>query len=83
MKIHGFYMSAKWEPHSRCWMGWPERPDNWRDNAAHGQRVFAKIATATSKFELVTVCASAAQVGRNLRRRNDSSVVSNVALDGV
>lgn len=57
----GFRMPAEWEPHSQCWMGWPERPDNWRDNALHGQRVFAKVASAISKFEPVTVCASAAQ----------------------
>ncbi|KAF8365155.1 hypothetical protein HHK36_032843 [Tetracentron sinense] len=38
-----------------------ERPDNWRDNAVHGQRVFSEVASAISKFEPVTVCASAAQ----------------------
>lgn len=59
--LHGYLMPAEWEPHSQCWMGWPERPDNWRDDALHAQRVFAKVATAISKFEPVTVCASAAQ----------------------
>lgn len=59
--LHGYLMPAEWEPHSQCWMGWPERPDNWRDDALHGQRVFVKVATAISKFEPVTVCASAAQ----------------------
>lgn len=57
----GFRMPAEWEPHSHCWMGWPERPDNWRDNAVYAQDVFAKVASAISKFEPVTVCASAAQ----------------------
>ncbi|KAE8688913.1 Agmatine deiminase [Hibiscus syriacus] len=46
----GFFMPVEWEPHSQCWMGWP-----------HAQHVFAKVATAISKFEPVTVCASAAQ----------------------
>ncbi|XP_024044464.1 agmatine deiminase isoform X1 [Citrus clementina] len=59
--LHGYLMPAEWEPHSQCWMGWPERPDNWRDDALHAQTVFAKVATAISKFEPVTVCASAAQ----------------------
>ncbi|KAL5751464.1 hypothetical protein ACOSP7_026067 [Xanthoceras sorbifolium] len=59
--LHGYRMPAEWEPHSQCWIGWPERPDNWRDNAVHAQRVFAKVATAISKFEPVTMCASAAQ----------------------
>ncbi|XP_010257845.1 PREDICTED: agmatine deiminase [Nelumbo nucifera] len=57
----GYRMPAEWEPHSQCWMGWPERPDNWRDGALHAQRVFAEVACAISKFESVTVCASAAQ----------------------
>ncbi|XP_047971029.1 agmatine deiminase-like [Salvia hispanica] len=58
---HGYYMPAEWAPHSRCWIGWPERPDNWRDNAVHAQRVFTKVATAISRFEPVTVCASSVQ----------------------
>ncbi|XP_042012516.1 agmatine deiminase-like isoform X1 [Salvia splendens] len=52
---------AEWAPHSRCWIGWPERPDNWRDNAVHAQRVFTKVETASSRFEPVTVCASSVQ----------------------
>ncbi|WMV58039.1 hypothetical protein MTR67_051424 [Solanum verrucosum] len=56
-----YRMPAEWEPHSCCWMGWPERPDNWRNNGVHGQRVFATVASAISRFEPVTVCASAAQ----------------------
>ncbi|KAI9088420.1 hypothetical protein K1719_029869 [Acacia pycnantha] len=57
----GFHMPAEWEPHSQCWIGWPERPDNWRDNAVPIQHVFARVASAISKFEPVTVCASSAQ----------------------
>ncbi|KAG7944374.1 hypothetical protein I3843_15G097800 [Carya illinoinensis] len=59
--LDGYRMPAEWETHSQCWMGWPERPDNWRDNALHAQRVYAKVASAISMFEPVTVCASAAQ----------------------
>jgi len=40
-----------------------ERADNWRDNAVHAQRVFARVAAAISRFERVTVCASYSQVG--------------------
>lgn len=29
----GYRMPAEWEPHARTWMGWPERPDNWREDA--------------------------------------------------
>ncbi|KAK4750779.1 hypothetical protein SAY87_004261 [Trapa incisa] len=58
---NGYYMPAEWEPHSQTWMGWPERPDNWRDHGAHAQKVFAKVASAISRFEAVTICASASQ----------------------
>ncbi|KAK3007724.1 hypothetical protein RJ639_013874, partial [Escallonia herrerae] len=59
--VHGYHMPAEWEPHSQCWIGWPERPDNWRNDAVDAQRVFTRVASAISKFEPVTVCASAAQ----------------------
>lgn len=58
---HGFRMPAEWEPQEQCWMGWPERPDNWRDHAVHAQPIFVKVAAAISEFEPVTVCASADQ----------------------
>lgn len=57
----GFRMPAEWEPHEQCWMGWPERPDNWRESAGPAQEVFARTAIAISKFEHVTLCASAKQ----------------------
>ncbi|PRW60837.1 agmatine deiminase [Chlorella sorokiniana] len=58
----GFRMPAEWEPHERTWMGWPQRPDNWRDNASHAQRAFVDVATAISQFEPVTICANQEQV---------------------
>ena len=45
----GFRMPAEWEPHAGTWMLWPERADNWRDNAAPAQRAYAAVATAISK----------------------------------
>ncbi|KAL9239436.1 hypothetical protein vseg_013759 [Gypsophila vaccaria] len=57
----GYRMPAEWEPHSHTWLGWPERPDNWRDGAVPAQRVFARVATAIANFEPVTVCVSPAQ----------------------
>ncbi|PIN06955.1 Agmatine deiminase [Handroanthus impetiginosus] len=58
---HGYYMPAEWERHSQCWIGWPERPENWRDHGVHAQHAFAKVASAISSFEPVTVCASPEQ----------------------
>lgn len=43
-----------------------ERPDNWRENAGPAQEVFARAAIAISKFEPVTLCASAKQVSDSL-----------------
>ncbi|KAG1327498.1 EMB1873-like protein [Cocos nucifera] len=74
----GFHMPAEWEPHHQCWMGWPERMDNWRDNAVPAQRVYAAVAMAISEFEPVTVCASAAQYTNAyelLRDKNNIRVV--------
>ncbi|CAJ1944282.1 unnamed protein product [Sphenostylis stenocarpa] len=57
----GFHMPAEWETHAQCWMGWPERPDNWREGAAPAQGAFARVASAISKFEPVNVCVSSGQ----------------------
>ena len=56
----GFRMPAEWEPHASTWMLWPERPDNWRDNAKPAQRAFAAVASAIAKTEPVTMGVSAA-----------------------
>src|SRR3954453_12025396 len=50
-----FRMPAEWEPHSGCWMAWPERPDNWRRSAEPAQHVFARVAMAIARSELVTM----------------------------
>eukprot|EP00744_Colponema_vietnamica_P019006 GILI01026864.1.p1 GENE.GILI01026864.1~~GILI01026864.1.p1 ORF type:complete len:385 (+),score=69.60 GILI01026864.1:52-1155(+) len=57
----GFRMPAEYEPHDGCWMGWPDRADNWREKAGPAQRAFVDVATAISKFEPVTVCCNADQ----------------------
>ena len=56
----GFRMPGEFEPHRGCWMLWPERTDNWRDEARPAQRAFAAVARAIGRFEPVTVGASAA-----------------------
>ena len=54
-------MPAEFEPHARCWMLWPERPDNWRLGAKPAQAAFVEVATAIARFEPVTVGVSRAQ----------------------
>jgi agmatine deiminase len=51
----GFWMPGEFEPHAGTWMLWPERPDNWREDAAPAQQAFAAVAAAISQFEPVTV----------------------------
>jgi agmatine deiminase len=57
----GFRMPGEFEPKAGCWLGWPERPDVWRNDGKNAQRVWVTICEAIAKSELVTVCASAAQ----------------------
>ena len=56
-----FHMPAEWAPHSQTWMVWPQRPDNWREQATQAQAAFTAVAKAIARFEPVTVCATAEQ----------------------
>ena len=52
----GFRMPGEFEPHSGCWMLWPERPSNWRRGAKPAQEAFAAVradgaARAFGRFE--------------------------------
>ncbi len=37
-KQDGFFFPAEFEPVREVWLAWPERRDNWRDNAKPAQR---------------------------------------------
>jgi agmatine deiminase len=60
----GFRMPGEFEPHSGCWMAWPERPDNWRLGAGPAQAAFAAVAEAIAVSEPVTMAASPTQLER-------------------
>lgn len=64
----GFRMPAEWEPHSGCYLVWPERPDNWRLGGKPAQAAWVEVASAIARTEQVTVLVSAAQY-RNARLR--------------
>jgi len=51
----GFWMPGEFERHAGCWMLWPERPDNWRDQALPAQQAFALVAAAISEYERLTI----------------------------
>lgn len=57
-------MPPEWASHRRCWLAWPERPDNWREAAVPAQAAFAAVAHAIAQFEPVTVCATHAAWSR-------------------
>ncbi|HEU4462477.1 MAG TPA: agmatine deiminase [Solirubrobacterales bacterium] len=57
----GFRMPGEFEPHSGCWMAWPERPDNWRLGAKPAQKAYAAVAEAIAASEPVTMAVSDAQ----------------------
>src|SRR5215510_8298930 len=54
-------MPGEFEPHTGCWMLWPERPDIWRLGAKPARQAFAAVASAIARFEPVTVGASSRQ----------------------
>jgi agmatine deiminase len=58
----GFGMPAEFGPHAGTWMAWPQRPDNWRQDARPAQEAFAAVAAAIAVCEPVTVGASAAHL---------------------
>lgn len=50
-----WFMPGEWHQHTRCWMLWPYRSDNWRNNAIPAQSAFLEVAKAISKFEPVVM----------------------------
>lgn len=54
----GFIMPGEFARHTGAWMAWPERPDNWRNNARNAQQCYAAAAEAIAAFEPVTMCVS-------------------------
>jgi len=51
-------MPGEFEAHSKTWMIWPERKDNWRDGATPAQKAYVEVAAAIAEFEEVVMLAS-------------------------
>jgi agmatine deiminase len=49
-------MPGEWRTHAACWMLFPYRSDNWRENAYPAQLAFAKVANTIAKYERVKMC---------------------------
>ena len=61
-RADGFRMPGEHEPQQAVIMAWPERPDNWRDNAGPAQQAFTAVATAIAEETPVIMCARADQI---------------------
>ena len=57
----GYRMPGEFEPHSGCWMAWPERPDNWRLGAKPAQEAYAAVAEAINHSDPLTMAVSDGQ----------------------
>ena len=55
-------MPAEWEPHARCWMAWPYRPDLWVHPIEAVQKDYAAVAHAIRRFEPVSMIVDPAAV---------------------
>ena len=53
--MDGYRMPGEFEPHTKTWMLWPERPDNWREAGKPAQKAFAAVAEAISQFEPIVM----------------------------
>jgi agmatine deiminase len=74
-------MPAEWEPQDRCYMVWPERPDNWRMHAGPAQAAFTAVAEAVAQSEPVTLLASAGQWERARAATSSSITVVEMTTD--
>lgn len=54
-RADGYRMPAEFSPHKQTWMLWPQRPDNWRQDAAPAQIAFAALASVIARSEPVTM----------------------------
>jgi agmatine deiminase len=77
----GYRMPGEFEPHSGCWMAWPERPDNWRQGAKPAQDAYVAVAEAINAAEPVTMAASDLQFERCRAALSPSVRVVEISTD--
>ena len=61
-RADGFRMPGEHEPQQAVVMAWPERLDNWRDNAAPAREAFAMVANTIAEETPVIMCARSSQL---------------------
>ncbi|MEP1470367.1 MAG: agmatine deiminase [Halieaceae bacterium] len=77
----GFRMPGEHEPQQAVLMIWPERPDNWRDNARHAQQQFVEVASAIAEVTPVFMCVNPDQINNARAQLPASVTVLDIASD--
>ncbi len=54
-KAAAWRMPAEWEPHERCWMAWPSRPETWQNGLDSARRALARVVLAIAAHERVSL----------------------------
>ena len=80
-RADGFRMPGEHEPQQAVLMIWPERPDNWRDNARHAQQQFVAVASAIAEVTPVFMCVNPDQISNARRQLPASVTIAEVASD--
>lgn len=77
----GFRMIAEWEGSKKVWMLWPERIDNWRDNAVPAQKKFAEVANMIAKHRPMVVGVSRKHFSSAKKLLVDSVIIKIIDYD--
>ncbi len=77
----GLRMPAEWEPHARCWMAWPCRPESWRGGLERARDGVAAVVRAVARFEPVTVAVRPEDLDGARRRLGDAATLLPAELD--
>lgn len=73
-------MPAEWEPHRRCWMGWP-LPALWGRDLEAVERDYAAVAQAVARFEPVVMLVDPSAAARARRMLGEGVEVVEVPMD--
>lgn len=69
----GFRIPGEFENQSRCFIVWPQRPDNWREGGKPAQKSFACLAEKLANIEKVTMLVNEDQY-ENARNKLSSNI---------
>ena len=76
-------MPAEWEPHARCWMAWPSRPETWQNGLDSAREALALVVLAIAAHEPVSLVARAEDVEEARRlTRGIAEIVEGELDDG-